>query len=98
MPRTDPRPPNSPETKLKKSQAAQNRWDTMEPEVEIKLRKRKSQGMKRHWKKFTKEERRLIGMRGAISRLRTRLRKLDTPEDEIEEIIKEKYNEWIDES
>lgn len=101
MPKGNPglaRGPNSPETRARKSASAKKRWDTMEPETEIKFRKRKSAGMKRHWKKFTKEERHFIGMRGAIGRLRTRLRKLGTPEEEIEVIVKEKYYAWIDES
>lgn len=91
-----PRGPNSPEIKAKKSASAKKRWDNMSPEVEIKFRKRKSAGMKKHWKKFTKEERHTIGMKGAIGRLRTRLKKLEVPEDEIEAIVREKYYAWLD--
>jgi hypothetical protein len=90
------RGPNSPETRRKKSESAQRRWDEMKPETEIRLRKQKSKGMRLHWKKFTKEERHIIGMRGAVSRFKTKLRKLGTDEAEIEALVKERYSEWID--
>lgn len=93
---TDPRPPNSEETKRKKSKSALKRWNEMAPSEEIRFRKRRSTGMRLYWKKFTKEERKKIGMKGAIGRLRTKLRKLGLDEAEIEERVKEKYNDWLE--
>ena len=86
------RKPNSPETKQKKSESAKRRWDTMSPEYEIRFRKKKSAGMRKHWKKFTREERKRIGMKAAATKFRKKLELLGYGEEEIQAMVKEKYN------
>ena len=59
---------HSEKTKKVISEKVQKRWDEMTPEEEIAFRKARSKGMKRAWKRKSKEEKAAMSIRMSIKR------------------------------